>query len=107
MSTTRLIKNISHDLEITLNEGISETELLHQLSGYINSLIEHDFQKLVVLLYRTDVSETNLRQLLKENPGSDAGLIIARLVIERQVQKIKSRQQFSQRDNDIAENEKW
>ena len=107
MNTTGLIKNISQDLEINFPDGMPEEELRSQLSAHINSLIEHDFKKLVVLLYRMDVSETKLRQLLKENPASDAGVIIADLVIERQAQKIKSRQQFRRRDNDIAENEKW
>ncbi len=77
------------------------------LAVRINDLIEKDFQQLISILYRMDVSEAKLRSLLKDNPDSDAGLLIAGLMIERQAQKIKSRQQFSQRDNDIDENEKW
>ena len=37
----------------------------------------------------------------------DAGNIIASLIIERQEQKIKTREQFSQRDNGFDEEEKW
>ena len=48
---------------------------------------------LVQILYRIDVSEKKIKTLLKENQGSDAGKIIASLIIERQMQKIKSRQQ--------------
>ena len=69
--------------------------------------MEKDFQKLVAILYRLDVSETKLKKLLSENHHADAALLIADLMIERQVQKIKSRQQFHQRGNDIDENEKW
>jgi hypothetical protein len=77
------------------------------LAERINELIQKDFQKLVSILYRLDISEEKLKYLLKENSDSDAGFIIAELIIERQIQKKKSRQQFSKRDDDIDENEKW
>lgn len=77
------------------------------LAATINELLLGNFQQLISILYRMDVSEAKLRLLLKENPGTDAGLIIADLVIERQAQKIKSRREFRQRDNDISEEEKW
>jgi hypothetical protein len=77
------------------------------LADKINELITNDFQQLVSVLYRVDVSETKLKRLLQENPGTDAGLLLADLMIERQLQKLRSRKQFRQRDNDIDENEKW
>ena len=70
-------------------------------------MILSDFDKLVMMLYRLDINETKLRKILNENPSQDAGNMIADLIIERQLQKIKSRQQFSQRDNNISEEEKW
>ena len=54
-----------------------------------------------------DVSEIKLKQLLKDNSGTDAGLIIADLMIERQAEKIKSREQYSKRDENISDDEKW
>lgn len=77
------------------------------LAAKINELLLGNFQQLISILYRMDVSEAKLRLLLKENPDTDAGLIITDLVIERQAQKIKSRREFRQRDNDISEEEKW
>jgi hypothetical protein len=82
-------------------------EWKNQLAEKINSLLISDFDRLISILYRMDVSELKLKQLLKESPAEDAAMIIADLMIERQAQKIKSRQQFSQRDNDIDEDEKW
>ena len=38
-----------------------------------------------------DVDEARLKKLLKDNAGEDAGMIIARLIIERQLQKIVTR----------------
>lgn len=73
----------------------------------INELINNDFQKLVSILYRMDVSEIKLKQLLNENPGTNAALIITDLMIERQAEKIRSRQQFSKRNENISDDEKW
>ena len=77
------------------------------LAEKINNLIQTDFHKLVAILYRLDVSEEKTKKLLKENPDSDAGILITDLIIERQEQKIKSRQQFKQPDDTISDDEKW
>ena len=54
-----------------------------------------------------DVSEIKLKQLLNENAGTNAAVIIAELMIERQAEKIRSRQQFSKRDENISDDERW
>ncbi|HYM95173.1 MAG TPA: hypothetical protein VET23_13610 [Chitinophagaceae bacterium] len=107
MDTSSLIQSLKKDLAIELPAKISFEKLKEQLSAELNHLIETDFHKLISLLYRVDISEPKLKNLLKENPGKDAGKIIAELIIERQLQKIKSRQQLSRRDKNIDENEKW
>ena len=107
MERDGLIKLINDELAIELPERISFEELKERLSVQINYLIEKDFQKLVSLLYRVDVSETKLKNLLLENQGENAGNIIAELIIERQLQKIKTRQQFKQEDKNIDDAEKW
>jgi len=89
-----------------LPEKLSSAELHAQLSKYINQLIQVNFEKLLALLYHIDVSESKLKQLLKEHPGEDAGNIIATLIIERQEQKIKLRKQ-NKPGTDIPEKEKW
>ena len=104
---TDLISDINQSLEISLPDTISLEELKQKLSLHINHLINHDFEKLVYYLYRVDVNENKMRQLLEQKEGENAAGLIADLVIERQLQKIKSRQQFRQRDKDIDENEKW
>jgi hypothetical protein len=107
MDNSTLIKSLSNDLAIELPEKISLEELKEALSSQINYLIQTDFQKLVLLLYRIDVNEARLKLLLKEYPGEDAGKMIADLIIERQLQKIKSRQQFKRQDENIDDAEKW
>lgn len=103
---TELIPMLQQSMEIDLPENISFELLKERLSSHINFLIQSDFQKLVSILYRVDVSEPKLKHLLKENPGYDASNIIADLIIERQLQKIKSRQEH-RKDGNISDDEKW
>ncbi len=102
-----LVKDLAIDpTAIGLLEKISLEELKEKLSAQINQMIQTDFQKLVSLLYRIDVNESRLKLLLKEYPGEDAGKIIAELIIERQLQKIKSRSE-SKNEKNIPDEEKW
>ena len=107
MKNEALVREINKSIAIVFQEGISLDELEIQLSAYINQLIQTDFQKLITLLYRIDVSEPKLKELLKQNPEEEAGRIIAALIIERQVQKIKTRQQFGRQQGGFTEEEKW
>ena len=76
------------------------------LADKINDLILHDFNKLISALYRADISEKKLNSLLAENKNEDAGKLIALLFIERQSEKIRSRQEH-RRDNNIKEEDRW
>lgn len=101
-----IISLIREDLAIDLPENILLNEAAALLAVYINKLIQTDFHKLISILYRLDVSETKLKRLLEENSGSDAGVIIADLIIERQLQKIRSRKE-NKNNNTIPEDDKW
>jgi hypothetical protein len=84
--------NNTHGLDLPVTATL---EMLEQaLAERINTMITADFNRLISLLYRIDVSETKLKQLLKENAGTDAGLLIARLILERQWQKIETRRKY-------------
>ena len=101
----KMIAELSNNLEIDLHEKKSIEELKFALSGYINYLISNDFNKLMRILYRVDVSEKTVKINLQKQE-SDPGAIIAEMIIERQLQKNKTRNQFKTND-DISENEKW
>ena len=107
MENKKLVLQLNKELAIDLAEKISFEELNSQLITYINGLIQNHFEKLVSLLYRIDVSEAKIKTLLQQQTGEDAAKIIAALIIERQLQKIKTRQQFNRRDDNFNEAEKW
>jgi hypothetical protein len=102
-----LVPALNETFRITLPDNVPLEELTRKLAAHINQLINHDFEKLVALLYRVDVSEKKLRDLLHHHDGENAASLIASLIIERQLQKIKTRQQYRSRDDDIDENERW
>ena len=109
-----LIRDLNAAYGLALTASISPEELENLLADTLNTLIRDDFHSLVGLLYRIDVNESRLRHLLQANPGTDAGKIIARLIIDRQLQKIESRKKYrrhaadgdGQPNNDGGE-EKW
>jgi N-acetylglucosamine kinase-like BadF-type ATPase len=107
MENAELIQLLNKELAIEIAEKRSYDEIHTQLAAYINNLIKNDFDKLISYLYRIDVNEQKLKTLLQRNPEVDAGNIIADLIIERQKQKIKTREQFSTRDNNFEEDEEW
>ena len=86
--------------------SVEKEELRQHLVVHINDLLLNDFNKLVRILYRVDVSEQKLKHLLRENPTTDAAIIIADLLIERQEQKMKTKQSFKA-DDSIPGEDKW
>ena len=101
-----LIPALNDSLEITLPGNIPLEELKQKLALHINHLINHDFEKLVSLLYRVDVNENKMRKVLDNKEGENAPMLIAGLIIERQLQKLKTRKE-SKSNNEIPDDEKW
>ncbi len=84
-----------------------ESNFVNFLTEKINYLIVHDFNKLIYILYQADINETKLNKLLAENKKEDAGKIIAALFIQRQLEKIKSREDSKQETDNASEEERW
>jgi hypothetical protein len=101
-----LLQLLNDDLSLDLPMRIERKEMHNILADHINSMINEDFQKLVNLLYRIDIDENKLRSLLNDQ-RQDAGIIIANLIIERQLQKIRSRNDFPRKEKEIGDEEKW
>ena len=92
------MKNESHIAVATI-VGLPDTlirseqvDLFAELSAYLNELVLSDFNQLVSILYRMDVSESKVRAALADASGTvSAGEIIARLLIEREQEKMEWR----------------
>jgi hypothetical protein len=101
-----LIKDLNRSYGWGLADSLTQQQLEDLLAGTLNEWIRTDFNRLVQFLYRIDISEARLRLLLDENTEEDTGHLLARLVLERQWQKIKTRQQFKP-DDTISDEERW
>ncbi|MFC4231039.1 hypothetical protein ACFOW1_04000 [Parasediminibacterium paludis] len=95
-------KDLEKEIGLVLTNHFRE-----ELAAYINQLINADFEKLVFLLYRIDVKENTIKQLLALPSNNNAGEIIADAIIKRQEEKIITRQLYKQPDNNITEEDKW
>jgi hypothetical protein len=100
MDNKELILSLQKELAIPLPDEESSQQLHAVLAAYVNGLLNKNFEQLVNLLYRLDVNEYKLKKLLKDNPETDAALLIADLIIERQLQKIRTRNEFKRKDKD-------
>lgn len=89
-------------LDIAEIEQLSKTQLIDA----INWLIIHDFEKLVFILYRIDVSETKIKTLLNKEQSDFAAPVIADAILERLEEKKVSREKYKQ-DPSASEEEKW
>ena len=75
--------------------------LKKQLSKRIEEMIDLEFDRFVNLLYRIDISESKVKQALAEQPFSKGAEKVADMIIQRQLQKIITRKQYSASNHDL------
>ncbi|NTS40633.1 hypothetical protein HRG84_06915 [Flavisolibacter sp. BT320] len=87
--------------------GLEEKESIRKrLAVYLNNLLLHDFAALVQVLYRVDVPEATVKKTLQQNPGVDAGELLAGLLLARMEEKKKTLQRF-RTPPPPSEEERW
>lgn len=76
----------------------NDFEKLEEFRNYLilklKDLYEHNYELLLNTLYRIDVSENKLSELFSGQDRDDIPGRLADLIIERQLQKIRFRQQY-------------
>lgn len=78
------------------------------LSDRIAWLIEHNMEYLLSLLYRNDVAESKIHVAISPQNPEPANIALARLVLERQRQRIATKKQYGKQDlEEIDEDMKW
>jgi hypothetical protein len=114
MDTARMeeegFRNLRAELErqygLVPENALTAQEWEEALARRLNELVLSDFPGLIRILYRIDVDENKLKHLLAQNEGEQAGRILARLIIERQIQKNQSRKDYPS-NHSATEEEKW
>ena len=82
------------------DEGGRFRELRAVLIRRIEELIARDTEKLMWVLYRIDVSEKKVHEALMANSSLHYADVLADLIIERQIEKVKTRAQFDDGPSD-------
>ena len=97
MEHNKALIAVVNDLQIeeTVSERSSE-EQLKVLVSFIDDLIRNDFNRLLSILYRVDISEEKLKRTLAENKDTQvrSAELIAQLLIKREQEKIISRAKY-------------
>jgi len=88
-----LISIISKDFDIA--ENLSENQLREVMIDAFAYLIDNDFPKLVQILYKADVDQYKLKELLETVEGSSSAEVIADAYIARQKAKIETWKKYS------------
>ncbi|HEU0227987.1 MAG TPA: hypothetical protein VFQ86_09625 [Arachidicoccus soli] len=104
--------NLVNELMVILNapmlkEPISEEDLVKKLAVIVERWVEKDFNQFVEILYRVDINEKVLKDKLNNAAIGETGEIIAKLLLERQKQKLALRNQFHFSKENIPEDECW
>jgi hypothetical protein len=101
VENNKAIISVINNLQVQ-NENETEQSSKKQfddLIRFIDDLIRNDFNRLLRILYRVDVSEEKLKLKLEQNKDSTirSAEIIAHLLVEREAQKIVSREKYSRK----------
>ncbi|QDW25457.1 hypothetical protein [Pedobacter sp. KBS0701] len=88
-----LITIISKDFDIP--DNLSESQLRAAMVDAFAYLIDNDFPKLIQLLYKADVDQYKLKELLETVEGSGSAEVIADAYIARQKAKIETWKKYS------------
>jgi len=91
--TTQLLQLVAKHFEVP--DNITESHLREVLVKTFEYLVEDDFQKLLQVLYRADVDQYKLKDLLENTEGKTTAEIIADAYIERQKAKVATWKKYS------------
>ncbi len=99
-----IAERLQQDWELELPDIVSEEVLLQLLAAKVSRLIEKDPEGFFQLMYRLDIPEKKLNLILFDQ---DAVFKIARMVYDRQLQKIQSRRQGRNNSENIDKELEW
>jgi response regulator of citrate/malate metabolism len=98
-----LSKAISSRFEIDVTGNYSLDDLKQALFYRIRELLDKNVERLLSMLYRVDLSQNKLDEIFQNESKEDIAEKIAEAVIERQLEKIKTRAYYKTKEGRIPE----
>ncbi|UII32982.1 hypothetical protein LVD17_03960 [Fulvivirga ulvae] len=96
LQTVSLIKkDLSLDHDALPGSIASIDDLKELLIPVINYLLDRDMTRLLNALYRIDISENKVRQVLTVENPNDIAPRLAELIVQRELQKVITRRKYS------------
>lgn len=98
-----LQNQIKQTLAINTNmveEAKDEAALLKLIALYVQELIDRDFDKLLHTLYRIDIADYKVKRAVEHSAPGDAPNVIAKLILDREKEKIATREKYKSKDGD-------
>lgn len=85
---------VSANFELQKRDVISLEDLHYILTQRIGELLDKSIEKLVYILYRIDVNQRKTDEIFNNPSKEEIASLIADAVIERQLQKVHTRNKF-------------
>jgi len=86
--------SLEENMMIPYGDGLDRNVIRDKLAVLIAHLMQSNFEKLCQAMYRLDVSEARFDQVMHEKPVEEIPYAVADLVIEREMQKVKTRMMY-------------
>ncbi len=80
-------------LNLEQQQEVSYDQAFLWVMRAVEELLIKDFEKLIHILYRIDVSEQKLKEALAETNDNPAA-VIAKMILEREMQKVATRKKY-------------
>lgn len=93
--TALIIKHFQLPNEELAHCQSSEEELEQTLATIINNLLNQDLTRLMNAFYKIDLDEAVFKRIITSEVPDQIGLALAKEVIKREWQKVKTREKYS------------
>lgn len=88
--------SLNKELDIKEGQYMTEDEILHILIERVDDLLKHDKDLLLSYLYRLDISQKKIATVLRVTNIIPPEQSLARLILDRQIERIKTKQKYKQ-----------
>ena len=95
LSAIQLIKNdLSAQREFDESQELTFHRLLDWLTAEVQYLLNHNFGQLLNALYRIDLAESEVSQLLEKGDPDQMATNLANAILEREIKKAETRLKY-------------
>ena len=98
-----LSQAISSRFEISVSENYTLDDLKKALSIRILDLLDKNLERLLSMLYRVDLNQKKLDEIFETGSKDEIAMKIAESVIDRQLEKIKTREFYKNEESGLIE----